>query len=76
MYNPIKPRNKKKSLSIDEMKNICTQFFGPYKNEWRDKNGIVDNSDTKIAKRLGLDTDRVSDYTSLILKNHINNLNN
>lgn len=45
-------------------------FFGPYKDEWKNKNGIVDNSDTAIGKRLGFEAYLISSYTTKICKDH------
>ena len=41
-------------LTENQKKLILKMFFGKYKDEWKDENGIVDNTDDTIAKRLGL----------------------
>lgn len=45
-------------------------FWGPYKDEWKDRKGNADNRDCAIAKRLGLTTAIVSGYTDRICKLH------
>jgi hypothetical protein len=57
-------------LTDEDKKNIRRMFFGPYKKEWRDVTGQVDNRDDVIAKRLGLPYDNVKRYTIKIDKLH------
>ena len=52
------------TLSTEQKKQILTMTYGPYKDEWRDKCGIVNNSDRHIADRLGLKTMTVTAFSS------------
>lgn len=45
-------------------------FFGPYEPEWKDKNGIVDNSDVTIAKRMNLSSSSVAFHTNKLSEEH------
>lgn len=51
-------------LSKEEKKKVLRMLFGPYKKEWYNKKGVVENSDRIIAKRLGLNRHAVSDFTT------------
>lgn len=45
---------------------IYQMFFGrPYLDEWKDENGVVENSDAAIAKRLALDTAEVGLFLNI-----------
>ena len=57
-------------LSDEEKESIRIMFFGPYKPEWK-INGIVDNRDGIIGKRLGIHKVKVSGYIDIILREHI-----
>jgi len=48
-------------LTEDQKNTILTMFWGPYKDSWKE-NGIVDNSDCTIAKRLNVKTVTVSQF--------------
>jgi hypothetical protein len=54
--------NINKNLNPTQKEQIYRMFFGPYLPEWRDKKGIVDNTDETISKRLGISRDMVSYY--------------
>ena len=54
---------------------VWRMFFGPYKEEWRDANGIVDNKDTTIAERTGLSYKSVLNYIAMRLKDHMCEVN-
>lgn len=56
--------NTETQLSKENIKDIKEMFLGPYKDEWRDKNGIVDNTDVTIARRLKLPFHAVSFHTN------------
>lgn len=57
-------------LTDKEKEDIRGMFFGPYKKEWRDETGRVDNRDDVIAKRLGLPYDNVMRYIITLDKEH------
>lgn len=61
---------KPKKLGPEEKEMIYQMFFGPFKDEWRDRGGLVDNSDIAIANRLNLSLQQVSGYIALILEKH------
>lgn len=61
-------------LTEKQEKEIYTMFFGPYKEEWKDKKGIVDNSDSAIAKRMKLSTFIVNYATAKICKEHFDRI--
>ena len=54
----------KASLTYEDKEIIRTMFWGPYKEEWKDKEGVVDNSDRAIANRLGMDFRVVGAFTA------------
>lgn len=55
---------------------IVDHFFGNPKEEWFNSKGILENSDPKIAERIGCrDTTMVARYTSALVENHFNNIN-
>lgn len=60
---PIKLTKEQTDL-IDEM------FWGPYKPEWKDKKGRVENGDGIISRRLGVKECNVSTYTDKISQAH------
>jgi hypothetical protein len=62
-------------LTDEQKEEIWRMFFGPYKKAWKNTDGIVDNTDATIAKRLGLNTDVVGNYISMRLKRHMIDLN-
>jgi hypothetical protein len=37
-------------LTDEQQEEIRIMLFGPYKDEWRVKNNIIDNTDSSIAK--------------------------
>lgn len=57
-------------LTDEEKEMIRTMFFGPYLDEWK-VNGIVDNRDLTIAKRLGIHKSKICGYIDIILRKHI-----
>ena len=57
-------------LTEEQKAEIHTMFFGPYKPEWRDYDGIIDNRDETIAKRLGINVSLVSSYIARIELKH------
>lgn len=59
-------------VSKEKVEEIETMFFGPYKDEWRDFNGIVDNTDETIAMRVGLAVGTTSHVISRLCKKHWN----
>lgn len=67
---PPEKRSFVPALSDEEKRMVHIMFFGPYIDEWRLKNGIVDNSDATIAKRLNLSVTAVSGHTERICKDH------
>jgi hypothetical protein len=73
----IKKCNRAKpsaSLSDAQKETIKEMFLGPYKKEWKGFNGIVDNTDSAIAERLGITMTLVSAHTERICKEHLNNV--
>lgn len=56
-------------LTENDKQKIKRMFFGPYKKAWY-KNGIVDNSDSAIGKRLKIPERIVAEYTSYICERH------
>lgn len=52
------------------LKEITEMFFGPYRPEWYNQKGIVDNTDVVIAKRLGVDSGFVAFHTNKISEEH------
>jgi hypothetical protein len=56
-------------LSSEQKAQIQTMFFGPYLPEWK-INGVVDNSDATIGKRLGISAYMISNYTEKICEEH------
>ena len=69
--NRAKPSS---SLTTEQKETIKDMFFGPYKEEWKSFDGIVDNTDSTIAKRLGVTMTLVSAHTERICKEHLNNV--
>ena len=63
-------------LNNKVQKKIRTMFFGPYLDEWRDKEGIVDNRDTAIADRLNLPISVTSTYIRELLNKHFEDMAN
>lgn len=57
-------------LAKAERELVYEMFFGPYKPEWKNEKGIVDNRDCEIAKRMGIETGVVSAYTEKIASIH------
>lgn len=56
-------------LNNEEKELIYRMIFGEYEKEWF-VNGVVDNKDSTIAKRMNLSIGVVSTYTSKIVANH------
>lgn len=50
-------------------------LMGPYEYSWRDINGIVQNSDADIARRLRVSRSGVSDFTSQYMEDRLQLLN-
>ena len=61
-------------LTREQEEDIYVMFFGPYKPEWKDKKGIVDNSDSAIAKRMKLPVHVVSNSISRICNDHFDEI--
>ena len=61
-------------LSDEEREVIWRMFFGPYKDEWKDGNGIVQNSDRDIAERLNIPITVVAQFIIARLDKHFYNL--
>lgn len=61
-------------LTKEQKATIGIMLFGPYVDAWRDKQGIVDNRSSTIAKRLGLNTMTVNGEITKQLKNHFENV--
>ena len=57
-------------ISPEILEQIETMFFGPYKPEWKDAKGRVDNSDSAIGKRLNLSSFFVAFHTNKISEAH------
>jgi hypothetical protein len=72
----IRKKTKKQYiLSSKEKKDIYTMLFGPYEDEWYDENGIVDNTDVTIARRLNISRVSVAAYTNRLCHMHFNKIN-
>jgi hypothetical protein len=61
-------------LDENEKGKIREMFWGPYKAAWRDKNGIVDNRDDVIAKRLNLPYGLVTIFITRDVERYFNRL--
>ncbi len=48
-------------LTEDQKNTILTMFWGPYEDSWKE-NGIIDNRDSTIAKRLNIKTATVAQF--------------
>ena len=58
-----------------EVKDLVWQMFmGPYLPNWKDKDGIVENSDSIIAKRVGLPRVTVTKLLADRSKEHNKNI--
>ena len=69
-------KNSDKTFLTNEQKEeILAMFYGPYKNHWRDKNGVVDNSDSTIAKRMNVKTATVAQFLISNLTKKVNDFN-
>jgi hypothetical protein len=66
--------NKKITLTTEQKNLIYKMMFGEFKKEWF-VNGILDNKDSTIARRLNLPIPPVARYTSRIVKNHFDEIN-
>ena len=66
----ISKKKPAERLSREQQNLAREMFFGPYKPEWRDSEGIVDNRDSTIAKRIGVETGAISAYTEKIATVH------
>lgn len=62
------------TLTPDQEDLIAEMFFGPYKKEWKNLNGIVDNRDSIIAERIGVSISLVCTYTDRISREHMKNV--
>lgn len=69
-------RTRNYFLTEKDKENIWQMFFGPYKEEWKDSKGIVDNHDITISKRLKMPKDTVCNYITERLNNHFKKFNN
>ena len=65
-----KQYNKEKSLTPKQQKEAYFMFFGPYKQEWKDEKGFVDNTDATIARRLKVSERVVCSFINKIVKEH------
>lgn len=61
-------RNMQPRLTIEEREMVRCMLLGPFKEEWFNSDGIVDNTDSTIAKRLDLPYSLVALHTCRILK--------
>jgi hypothetical protein len=66
-------RKEPEYVSSEKILEIKRMFFGPYKPEWKDENGIVDNTDSTIAKRVNLSHGSVAFHTNKLSEEHYNN---
>ena len=69
-------KEKSPILTNEQKEMIRRYLFGPFKREWYDKKGILDNRDTTIAEDLNLSLYSVRAYTSKITNKHFNNIGN
>lgn len=65
-------RNMQPRLSIEEVEMVRRMLLGPFKEEWYNFDGIVDNADSTISKRLDLPCSLVALCTNKILKDKEN----
>ncbi len=64
----IRPRAINSRLSLKEKNNIKRMLLGPFHNDWYDLDGIINNTDLVISKRLDLPFSLVALHTNKILK--------
>lgn len=65
------PANIKSIEKTDEVRaKIRQMIFGPFRDEWRLPNGIVNATDNAISKRLNLRTEYVAKLAHIIVENH------
>lgn len=57
-------------LNKDQKSLICKMFWGPYLDEWKDENGVIDNTDQTIADRLGLNYHLIVSFLNQEVQNH------
>lgn len=60
----------KYEISKEKKDLIHRMMFGPFEESWRDENGIIDNSDEAVAKRLGMAVPAASYHIVTMLKEH------
>lgn len=63
-----KKRTNNEQLTEEQKEMVIRHFKGPFKPEWFDKDGILDNRDKVIAKRLGVGYAQVEKITREIFK--------
>ena len=61
-----------KALTDDDKANITRMLLGPFNEDWYDFDGIVDNTDETISKRLNLSRPSVALFTTKLLKDKEN----
>lgn len=71
-----KPHKFIYTLTDQQKNDIWQMFFGPYKDEWRDANGIVENADSDISKRLNIPKYAVIKYLILACNEYFKELDN
>lgn len=57
-------------LTEEDRIMIELMFWGPYRPEWKNRKGLVENGDETIGKRLSIKTVIVSRYTELLCAEH------
>ena len=74
----ITTKRRKAVRLTDEQKELVRRYlFGPFKKEWYDEDGVLDNSDRRIAEDLGVPLRCISPLTSKLTEKHFKeNVNN
>ena len=62
----------KNKVSAEDKILIKQMLLGPFRAEWRDSKGKVDNTDPTIARRTGYSISKIKYVTDEILEDHIN----
>ncbi len=60
------------NLTNEQKEQIEIMFFGPFKEEWKDDDGLVDNSVITIAKRVNGNQSRVNLYINKVANRKFN----
>lgn len=66
---------QRRNLSKEKKRLIVQMLMGPYEHSWRDINGIVENSDADIGRRLRLPKSRISHFTTRYIEERSQLLN-